>query len=182
MVVLPVPGRAPEDHRPQRVGLDQRAQRRARREQVVLADDLVEGPRPEPERQRRLRRQPGGSGGGEQVLGDPGTLPAPLELAVVARRPRRCHCADSESGQAFGGRKRRPSSASWRSSTGVGRAGHRVDARLRLREGDDLADVLLAGEDGDEPVDAEGEAAVGRGAVAERAGGRTRSGGRPPPR
>src|SRR3546814_8310324 len=51
---------------------------------------------------------------------------------------------------------------------GGGRAGHGVDARLGLREGDDLADVLLAGEDGHQAVDAEGEAAVGRRAVAER--------------
>src|SRR3546814_9848152 len=48
---------------------------------------------------------------------------------------------------------------------GGGRAGHGVDARLGLREGDDLADVLLAGEDGHQAVDAEGEAAVGRRAV-----------------
>ena len=46
--------------------------------------------------------------------------------------------------------------------------GERILARLRLREGDDLTDVLLAGEQGDEAVDPEGEAGVGRGAVAER--------------
>src|SRR5690606_2374350 len=49
-----------------------------------------------------------------------------------------------------------------------GGLGHRVDAGLWRREGDDLADVLLAGQDGHQAVDAEGEAAVGRGAVAER--------------
>ena len=42
IVVLPVPGRAPEDHRRQPVGLDEHPQRRARAEQVLLADDLVE--------------------------------------------------------------------------------------------------------------------------------------------
>ena len=63
----------------------------------------------------------------------------------------------------------------------LGRAGHGVGPRLGLREGDHLADVLLAGQEGDEPVDAHGEAAVGRGAVAERAEAGTRSGPRPPP-
>ena len=47
------------------------------------------------------------------------------------------------------------------------RAGERIEARLRLGEGDDLTDVLLAGEEGDEPVDAEREAGVRRRAVAE---------------
>src|SRR3954453_8522626 len=46
--------------------------------------------------------------------------------------------------------------------------GHRVRPRLRLREGDDLADVVLAGQHRDEAVDAEGEATVWRGAVPER--------------
>ena len=64
----------------------------------------------------------------------------------------------------------------------MGACGHRVDAGLRLGEGDDLADVLLAGEDRHEAVDAEGEAAVRRGAVAERRRGRTRSAAGPPPR
>ena len=66
-----------------------------------------------------------------------------------------------------GGRMRRPSSVSWAGSTGVGATGEGVGARLGLGEGDDLADVLLAGQQGDQPVDAEGEAGVGRGAVAE---------------
>ena len=68
----------------------------------------------------------------------------------------------------MGGRRRRPRSASWAVVDRGGGVGHRVDARLGLREGDDLADVLLAGEDRHQAVDAEGEAAVGRGAVAER--------------
>ncbi len=46
--------------------------------------------------------------------------------------------------------------------------GERVAARLRLREGDHLTDVLLAGEDRDEPVDADREPGVRRRAVAER--------------
>src|SRR6185369_5823677 len=49
-----------------------------------------------------------------------------------------------------------------------GRARQRVQAGLRLREGDDLADVLLAREARHQPVDAERETAVRRGAVAER--------------
>ncbi len=40
--------------------------------------------------------------------------------------------------------------------------------RLRLREGDDLADVLLARQDRHQAVDAEREPAVGRRAVVER--------------
>src|SRR4051794_20128228 len=50
---------------------------------------------------------------------------------------------------------------------GGGGAGQGVDAGLGLGEGDDLADVLLAGEEGDEAVDAEGKAGMRRGAVAE---------------
>ena len=49
-----------------------------------------------------------------------------------------------------------------------GGVGQRVDAGLRLRERDHLADVLLAREDRDEPVDADGEAGVRRRAEAER--------------
>ncbi len=56
-----------------------------------------------------------------------------------------------------------------RTVDGGRRAGHGVGPRLRLGEGDDLADVLLTGQDGHEAVDAEREPAVGRGAVAERA-------------
>ena len=47
------------------------------------------------------------------------------------------------------------------------RAGERVGARLRLREGDHLSDVVLAGEDRDQTVDAEREAGVRWRAVAE---------------
>ena len=51
---------------------------------------------------------------------------------------------------------------------GGGRAGERVGARLRLRERDHLADVVLAAQDRGQPVDAEREAGVRRRAVAER--------------
>ena len=47
-------------------------------------------------------------------------------------------------------------------------AGERVDAGLRLRERDHLADVLLAREDRGEAVDADGEARVRRRAEPER--------------
>src|SRR5205823_1958585 len=43
-----------------------------------------------------------------------------------------------------------------------------VDARLRLRERDHLADVLLTGEDRDEAIDADRETGVRRRAVAAR--------------
>ena len=51
----------------------------------------------------------------------------------------------------------------------LGRAGHGVGPGLGLRIGDDLAEVVLARQDGHEPVDADGEPAVRGGAVAERA-------------
>src|SRR5438067_2701446 len=47
---------------------------------------------------------------------------------------------------------------------GRGRAGEGIGARLRLRERDHLADVLLAGQDRDEPVGADREPGMGRGA------------------
>src|SRR5258705_4261505 len=47
------------------------------------------------------------------------------------------------------------------------RAGERVGTRLRLRERDHLADVLLAGEDRHQPVEPEREAGVRRRAVPE---------------
>ena len=72
IVVLPVPGgphSSSED-----VGwsgaLDQPAQRRARRQQVLLPDELVEGARPHPHRQRaggRVLLLALFGGGGEQV-------------------------------------------------------------------------------------------------------------------
>ena len=50
---LPGAGRAPQDARRQPVGLDQRPQRLPRRQQVLLADDLVEGAGPHAAGQRR---------------------------------------------------------------------------------------------------------------------------------
>ena len=66
-VVLPVPGRSPEDQRLQHVALDRLAQRRARREHGLLADDLVEGARAHPLGQRRIRAGRGAGGGGVVV-------------------------------------------------------------------------------------------------------------------
>ena len=51
-------GRTPDDDRREPVGLDEHPQRLPRPEQVLLADDLVERPRPQPRRERRLPRQP----------------------------------------------------------------------------------------------------------------------------
>jgi len=48
-----------------------------------------------------------------------------------------------------------------------GRAGHEIEGAGRLGEGDDLPDGLLAGEEHDQPVEAVGDAAVGRGAQAQ---------------
>jgi hypothetical protein len=51
---------------------------------VVLADDLVEGPGPESQGEGRLGGEPFASGGGEEVLSDPATLPAAL-ASVLCR-------------------------------------------------------------------------------------------------
>ena len=50
--------RTPEHERRQPVGLDEDPQRLARPEQVLLADDLVERPGPQPRRERRPAREP----------------------------------------------------------------------------------------------------------------------------
>ena len=62
----------------------------------------------------------------------------------------------------------RPRSWSWLVVDRGGGVGEGVDAGLRLRERDHLADVLLAGEDRDEAVDADREAGVRRRAEPER--------------
>ena len=50
------PGRTPEQHRRQPVALDQRAQRPARADEVLLADDVVERAWPQPCGERRRDR------------------------------------------------------------------------------------------------------------------------------
>src|SRR6476660_7926101 len=57
-VVLPVPGGPVEDRRANAVLLDREAKRRARAEDVLLADELLERPRAHPQRERGNRRQP----------------------------------------------------------------------------------------------------------------------------
>ncbi len=57
-VVLPLPGRAVEDHRADPVLLDREPERGALAEDLLLADEVVEPLRPEPERERRDLRQP----------------------------------------------------------------------------------------------------------------------------
>src|SRR5581483_11544072 len=74
-------GRAPEDARRQPVGLDQRPQRLARRQQVLLAGHLVEGAGPHPARQRRPGRHPPVGRLTEQIV-------AAGHPATVARRRR----------------------------------------------------------------------------------------------
>ena len=74
-VVLPVPGGPQRITEREPVGLDQHPQRLARAEQVVLADDVVEGPGPQPGRERRLARP-------SRVLGRRGEQ-------VVRHRPHR---------------------------------------------------------------------------------------------
>ena len=48
------------------------------------------------------------------------------------------------------------------------RAGHEVDGLCGFRERDDFADRRLTAEHGNDAVEAEGDAAVGRGAVLQR--------------
>ena len=87
----------------------------------------------------------------------------------AAPRPRRRTGRSPATGSApvGSGMGRSPRSASAAGRHRLRGAGHRVRARLGLREGDDLADAVLAGEDGHQPVDAHGEPGVGRRAVAE---------------
>ena len=61
-----------------------------------------------------------------------------------------------------------PSSRSWRGVDGRRRARERVGAAGGLREGDRVADRVAAGQQRDDPVDAERDAAVRRRAVGER--------------
>ena len=63
-VVLPVPGGPHSSTDDRRSVLDEAAQRPARAEQVVLADDVVDGARPQPRGQRRLAAQALLGGGG----------------------------------------------------------------------------------------------------------------------
>jgi hypothetical protein len=56
-------GRAPEDDRLQKVALDRFAQRLPGRKELLLADELVEGPRPHPLGERRR------SGNGRRSVG-----------------------------------------------------------------------------------------------------------------
>ena len=144
-VVLPVPGRAPQDRRGQPVGLDERPQRRARADQVALADDLVEGAGPQ--------------AGGQRGPWRPGVLGRPGEQVVTG------HGAPPQSfgaGRAAARARPAPAGASGLGAPVIGSA-----PGLGLREGDDLADAVLAGEDGHQPVDAHGEAGMGRRPVAE---------------
>ena len=61
-------GRSPQHDRRQAVALDQDPQRTSRPEQVLLPDDLVEGARPQPRRQRRALVQPLVARRSEQIL------------------------------------------------------------------------------------------------------------------
>ena len=87
--------RPPEDHRRQPVGLDQRPQRAAGAEQVLLADDVVERGRAQARRQRGLADQAVLGGGGEEVLGHRVRLPPWGASARGRRVPRfaRAGCA-----------------------------------------------------------------------------------------
>ena len=69
--------RAPQDDGREPVGLDERAQWLARPEEMFLTDDVVEGTRPHPGRQRRPRRQPVLHRAPEQVLRHHATLSPP---------------------------------------------------------------------------------------------------------
>ncbi len=90
-----------------------------------------------------------------------------VEVGVDDRPARGGVVVHPDGRQDLGGRRRRPSSASWAELDGRRRLGEGVATRLGLGEGDDLADVLLAHQQRDEPVDAEREPGVRRRAEAE---------------
>ena len=86
--------RSPEDRRRQPVELDEAAQRAARSDEVLLADDLVDGPRPEAGGQRRLGTQAIRDRCGEQVVRHRGhaterhaSRPAPGDRATSRSPP-----------------------------------------------------------------------------------------------
>ena len=70
-------GRAVEDDRRRAGALDKAAHRRIRRKQMVLADDLVEGCRPHPHRQRARRAD--GPAAPPVEVGSPGTSNRPSD-------------------------------------------------------------------------------------------------------
>ena len=82
-------------------------------------------------------------------------------------RPSRCECARSSLARAAS-TSAMPSSSSCSAVTSDGRAAHRVDARLVLRERDHVAQVRLAGEHHRHPVDPERDPAHRRRAHRER--------------
>ena len=80
---LPGARRPPEDHRRQPVGLHQRPQRLPRAEQLLLADDVVEVPRPQPRRQRRVGRQRLLRRRREQVVTPSADRPYPSDMSCT---------------------------------------------------------------------------------------------------
>ena len=144
-MVLPGARRAPQDGRGQPVRLDQRPQRRARDRPGAAG--------------RRSRPACGAASGRPAAPARRGARRRHRRRG--RRRPRRASVQLRD--------RLQPEVAQRAGGQGLRGVGHRVPARLGLREGDDLADVVLAGEDGHQPVEPDGEPGVGRGAVAEGA-------------
>ena len=137
------------------------------RHQVALAHDVVEGAGPQARRQRGPVAEAVRGGLGEEV----GAARAGAGAAVglgTATGPSRARRRRGRLSRPRG-RPRRPELAQRRRGERLGGTGHGVGARLGLREGDHLAEVLLPRQQRAQPVDADGEAAVGRRAVAEGA-------------
>ena len=76
-------GRSPEDDRLQQVALDRVAQRRARAEQLLLADELVERARPHPLGERRAVPPLSLQTVGGSSKSDMGAVPVPLPRRLV---------------------------------------------------------------------------------------------------
>ena len=148
-VVLPVPAGPHKMAEPTR-SLSARARNGAPGpDEMLLAHHVVERARPQAGGQRRLALQVPVGGVGEETQVDGRT--------------------GGPGGAGGGATVRMPSSARARGRQGARGAGEEIGAGLRLRVGDHLTDVLLPGQYRRQAIDAESEAGMRRGAVAEGA-------------
>ena len=140
--------RSPEDRRRQPVELDEAAQRAARSDEVLLADDLVDGPRPDAGGERRLGTQAIGDRGGEQVVRHRGHATERHGVAAGARRTggvalaARARAGSSTAGTPRRCRSATPARPSARSRTRCRRATVRSHRRRRRRR---TTDALVRG-------------------------------------
>ena len=92
---LAAAGRTPEDERRHLAGIDRPAQHGPGADRAVLADELVERPRPHPRRQRRVRScRLGGS-----VAGSSGSAPKSELCPATGERSAQLWTADGDDGR-----------------------------------------------------------------------------------